>query len=249
MAQAAQRGMVVLTPEHVQIRLVPAGLGSRFIALTVDFFLIVALIMLILWTLTTFLQGLGAVVSTVAIFVVNWGYHIYFEVRHRGQSIGKRVAGLRVVDRRGLPISVQQSFIRTIVRVLDMAPLAYGVGALVALHDQYGRRLGDFAADTLVIQERQPMAYKGQFTESRKYNTLRTAHVTRMIRHRISLEEREFLLTLCLRADRLNDKARYDLMEEVGEHYRKKLNLEDEHLSGENLVRALTAVIYDRGEA
>jgi uncharacterized RDD family membrane protein YckC len=246
LAQATQRGMVVLTPEHVQIRLVPAGLGSRFIALTVDFLFIVGIVQILSMLLQGFFGTIGVAASIASMFLIMWGYHIYFEVRHHGRTFGKRAVGLRVVDRRGLPITLQQSFIRNIVRALDSAPLAYALGGMVSLHDAYGRRLGDFAADTLVIQERQPMAYKGQFTESRKYNSLRTPQVTRLIRHRISLEEREFLLTLCLRADRLNDKMRYDLMEEVGEHYRKKLEIEDEHLSGENLVRALTAVLYDR---
>lgn len=246
MAQATQHGMVVLTPEHVQIRLIPAGLGSRFIALTLDFIIIVGLVALANSILTSLFGAVGAAASIASIFLIMWGYHIYFEVRHQGRSLGKRAAGLRVVDRRGLPITLQQSFIRNIVRALDSAPVAYALGGMVSLHDAYGRRLGDFAADTLVIQERQPMAYKGQFTESRKYNSLRTPQVTRLIRHRVSLEDREFLLTLCLRADRLNDKMRYDLMEEVGEHYRKKLEIEDEHLSGENLVRALTAVLYNR---
>jgi hypothetical protein len=117
---------------------------------------------------------------------------------------------------------------------------------LISMLHPHQRRLGDIAADTLVIQERPPLTYTGTFTEARKYNSLRTPQVLRMIRHRISLEEREFLLALCLRAEQLDSKARYDLMEDVGEHYRRKLNIDDPHLSGENLVRALTAVIFDR---
>ena len=57
-------------------------------------------------------------------------------------------------------------------------------------------------------------------------------------------EEREFLLALCLRAEQLDPQARYDLMEEVGDFYRLKLAIDDEHLSGENLVRDLTGVVF-----
>ncbi len=65
-----------------------------------------------------------------------------------------------------------------------------------------------------------------------------------MIRNRIGLEEREFLLALCIRADGLDPSARYDLMEEVGLHYKRKLGVDDPFLSGENLVRDLTSLLF-----
>ena len=96
----------------------------------------------------------------------------------------------------------------------------------------------------MVIRDAQPLAYKGQLASDRRHNSLRTPRVLRAIRNRISLEEREFLLTLCLRADRMSAEARYDLMEEVAAVYREKLGIEEEQMSGENLVRDLTAVLF-----
>jgi hypothetical protein len=107
------------------------------------------------------------------------------------------------------------------------------------------RRLGDILADTLVVRDAQPLAYRGTLAAERRHNSLRTPRVLRLARHRISLEEREFLLTLCLRADRMTAEARYDLMEEVAREYRKKLGIEEEQMSGENLVRDLTAVLFN----
>ncbi|MBI5369398.1 MAG: RDD family protein [Planctomycetes bacterium] len=112
---------VILTPEHVQLRLRPAGLGARFLALLVD--------AVIVFGAATFIRiGLGMVLpqsvvsmlGMVTTFVLVWGYQIYFEVWGRGQTPGKRALGLRVVDGRGLPITLPQSFIRNIVRVLDL---------------------------------------------------------------------------------------------------------------------------------
>jgi hypothetical protein len=51
-----------------------------------------------------------------------------------------------------------------------------------------------------------------------------------------------------MRADRLEPSARYDLMEEVGAWYRKRLEIDAPHLSNENLVRDLTAALYNVGE-
>ncbi len=149
-----------------------------------------------------------------------------------------------MVDGRGLPITLAQSFMRNVVRVLDFAPLFYGLGGLVSLFDRDHRRLGDIVADTLVVRERTPLRPEGKLRLDRRFNALREPATLRRIRQRVGLEEREFLLTLCLRADRLREQARYDLMEEVGSHYRRRLEIDAPHLSNENLVRDLTAVLY-----
>ena len=193
-------------------------------------------------------RGIALAVFITANFLLTWGWHIYFETRHQGRTPGKRALRLRVIDARGLPVSLYQSLVRNITRVLDFAPLFYGIGAIASLSSSTRRRLGDVIADTLVIRDAQPLAYKGQLAAERRYNSLRTPRVQRLIRHRISLEEREFLLALCLRADRMSAAARYDLMEEVAATYRRTLGLEEESISGENLVRDLTAVLFNAHE-
>jgi uncharacterized RDD family membrane protein YckC len=236
---------VILTPEHVPIRLTPAGLGSRFLAVLLDFFIASAIVLLVARLAALVLPpGMARAFYTTTSFVVLTGYHIWFEVRSQGRTLGKRATGLRVVDGRGLPITLEQSFVRNVVRVLDFLPLFYGVGGLVSLIDRDRRRLGDILADTLVVQERSPLLPQGELRLDRRYNTLSAPALRRRIKQRVSLEEREFLLSLCLRADRLTESARYDLMEQVGDHYRRRLDIFDPHLSNENLVRDLTAVLY-----
>ena len=241
-----ERAPVVMTPEHVPIRLFPAGLGIRFIALIVDFMIVMlvnAMVYVILSALLPFGLGMGAV--TAVTFVIQWAYHVWFEVRRQGQTPGKALCRLRVVDRRGLPITFQQSFVRNMLRALDFAPAFYGVGGLVSLLDRSNRRVGDIVADTLVIHERKPPDASRHLAEARRFNTLRTPRVLRRIRHQVSLEEREFLLALCLRAPRMDAKARFDLMEETGNHYRDVLGVDDPHLSGENLVRGLLSILFE----
>jgi uncharacterized RDD family membrane protein YckC len=244
------RERLILTPEHVQIRLTPAGLGSRFLALVVDGSLLLSLAGFAAQVARVLLPGaLGQLVGASSAFLITWGYHVYFEVRHQGRSPGKALVGLRVVDGRGLPIGLEQSFVRNVVRVLDFAPLGYGLGAAVAQVDREGRRLGDLAADTLVIREGREYEYDRRASRSRDFNSLRTPRVLRLLRHRVSLEEREFLSTLCMRAEELENRARFDLMEDVARWYRVTLEIDDPHLSGENLVRGLTAILYsDRGK-
>ncbi|HUR79768.1 MAG TPA: RDD family protein [Thermoanaerobaculia bacterium] len=238
--------LVITTPEHVPIRLEPAGAGSRFLATLVDTFIVngigVVLMSILIAVLPT---GIALALGVTINFMLTWSWHVYFEVRMQGRTPGKRALRLRVIDARGLPVSLYQSLVRNITRALDFAPAFYGIGAIATLVTRSRRRLGDIVADTLVIRDTQPLAYKGQLASDRRHNTLRTARVLRLARHRISLEEREFLLTLCLRADRMSPEARYDLMEDVARVYREKLGLEVESLSGENFVRDLTGVLFN----
>lgn len=236
---------LILTPEHVQIELTPAGLGSRFLALVVDSSLLLVLAGFAAMLARTLLPGaVGSLLAAAVAFAVSWGYHVYFEVRHQGRSPGKALVGIRVVDGRGLPISLEQSFVRNVVRALDFAPLGYGLGALVAQLDREGRRLGDIAADTLVIREGRSFRHDRRGTPSRAFNSLRTPRMLRLLRQRVGLEERELLGTLCARAEELEAGARFDLMEDVARLYRAKLGIDDPHLSGENLVRGLAAVLF-----
>ena len=238
--------ITITTPEHVPIRLEPAGVGSRFLATMIDTLIVNGIGMVVMLTLMAILPtGLAMGIGVTVNFLLTWGWHVYFEVRKQGRTIGKRALRLRVIDARGLPVSLYQSLVRNITRALDFAPAFYGIGGIATMMSRSRRRLGDIVADTLVVRDAQPLAYQGQFAYDRRHNTLRTPRVLRLARHRISLEEREFLLTLCLRADRMSPEARYDLMEDVAAAYRKKLALETESISGENFVRDLTAVLFN----
>jgi len=233
------------------VRLAPAGLGSRALAAGIDLGLIVAAASFVSTMVMTALPvaGLGMAVAITVSFLIQWGWHVYFETRHDGRSPGKRLLGLRVVDGRGLPIGLAQSFVRTVVRVLDSMPLLYGLGGLVCQVDRHRRRLGDLVADTLVIREGRSFTPAASLARAPEYNSLRVPRVLRLIRRRVSLEEREFLLTLVLRADEMEDRARFDLMEDVARHYRPRLGIDESRLSGESLVRGLTAVLFAEGPA
>jgi uncharacterized RDD family membrane protein YckC len=241
--------VTITTPEHVPIRLEPAGAGSRFLATLIDAVLVLAISSMVGRLLAMALpRGIALALTITINFVLTWGWHVYFETRRQGRTPGKRALKLRVIDARGLPVSLYQSLVRNITRALDFAPAFYGIGAIAVMLTPARRRIGDVVADTLVVRDTQPLTYKGQLASDRRHNSLRTPRVLRLIRHKIGLEEREFLLTLCIRADRMSPEARYDVMEEVAGVYREKLGVEAESISGENFVRDLTAVLFNPRE-
>lgn len=161
----------IQTPENVAFGYQVAGIGSRFLACIVDTILIVILqviiqsiLYLIFYALhinpfsgTKFSAWLAALFGLVA-FLFYWGYYIFFEMLWNGQSPGKRWVGLRVIRTDGTPITLAESFIRNLVRVIDLMPVAYGVGIIAMFVDGKSRRLGDMAANTLVVQDRAPIS-------------------------------------------------------------------------------------------
>jgi len=157
------RELTITTPEHVNIRLEPAGSGSRFLAILIDAFITTA-IASVIYTVAVniFPRLVAAAIFVTASFLLTWGWHVYFEVKRHGRTPGKRALSLRVIDARGLPVTLYQSIVRNATRMVDFLPVFYGVGGLVSMLRRDRRRLGDVLADTLVIRESQPLAYRGE---------------------------------------------------------------------------------------
>ena len=149
----------VETPEQIDINFQQAGIGSRFYAALIDFLLLLLVALIGYYVNERFISELGDIfgkwlsaLGGIIVFALNWGYYIIFEITTNGQSLGKRVLGLRVIKEGGYPISFADSAIRNLVRIADFLPFFYGVGLLVMLINKNWQRLGDLAAGTLVIK-------------------------------------------------------------------------------------------------
>lgn len=97
-----------------------------------------------------------AAVGLVLIFLLRSGYFVYFELVWQGQSPGKRAVGLRVVTDDGGELGFWHATVRNLVRPIDALPGSYGFGVVTALLNPRGKRLGDFAAGTVVVREVPP---------------------------------------------------------------------------------------------
>jgi hypothetical protein len=82
---------------------------------------------------------------------VVWAYPVVFEAMWHGQTPGKRAMGLRVVAGDGAPVGWMASFVRNLMRTVDMLPLGYAFGLASSLVDPWSRRLGDIVARTMVV--------------------------------------------------------------------------------------------------
>jgi uncharacterized RDD family membrane protein YckC len=159
----------IQTPENVAFDYHVAGIGSRFLSTMIDMILIVLIEVVVIFAMQLVLRAFGDETTSnklsawvIALFglvtwAFFWGYYVFFELLWNGQSPGKRWVGLRVIRGDGMPISMSESFIRNLVRIIDFLPATYGIGVITMFIDKQSRRLGDLAAGTLVVLDRAPM--------------------------------------------------------------------------------------------
>ena len=150
------------TPENVAFGYSVAGIGSRFLAALVDTTLIALLQLVVIIVSAVGLNAanlsdvIGPWVSAIfglLAFLLFWGYYIFFEMLWNGQSPGKRWVGLRVIRVDGTPVTLAESVIRNLVRLIDFLPFGYGVGVVTMFVNEQARRLGDLAAGSLVVHD------------------------------------------------------------------------------------------------
>ena len=145
--------ITIETPEGLTLELSLAGVGSRFAAAIVDWMIQLS-IFIALYILLLRIGSSGAAIFAVASFLLLFGYDVAFEVLNSGRTPGKRMNGLRVVRDGGRPITFTASTIRNLVRVVDLLPGTYLVGAISIVVSSRNQRLGDIAAGTLVVRDR-----------------------------------------------------------------------------------------------
>jgi uncharacterized RDD family membrane protein YckC len=153
------------TPELVAIEMPLAGIGSRFIAVLIDTLIWgagLAILGLIAWAFQPALQAFNGLsyqwavaLSTIALFALNWGYFTAFEAFWNGRTPGKRVARIRVIQRSGRAIGIFESMARNFIRYVDQIPFFYAVGVIAVFATRQHQRLGDLAAGTLVVRDRE----------------------------------------------------------------------------------------------
>ncbi|HEY6400412.1 MAG TPA: RDD family protein [Blastocatellia bacterium] len=184
--------LVIETPEHVELQFSLATIGNRFLACAVDHTIQVVssiVIYFIARTLSPELRSAEGLIfsagkeislwivaaTVIAVFLVFFGYFIFFETIWSGQTPGKRWLKLRVIQEDGRPINFFAALARNLIRFADMVvPPFYSVGIVSVFASARAKRLGDYVANTVVVKERAAEAPK--FDEVFESEVIDSAH-------------------------------------------------------------------------
>lgn len=150
----------ITTPENIEVEYTLADIGSRVGAALIDLMLqtlvIIILgvaVLLVVYNAPDFWSQYYGWVIGISIFllaVITYGYFIVMELTMNGMTLGKKLLKIRTIRSNGQPITLKHSAIRNLFRVfIDM----YGVGAVMIFLTKQHKRIGDFAASTIVVAE------------------------------------------------------------------------------------------------
>lgn len=251
MAEQDQGRLRVKTPEGVSFTFTLASPVLRGAAWFVDKAAISTA-----WMVLSVIISLGGLISTdfargvlfVGYFVLATGYGIALEWLWNGQTLGKRLMRLRVMDERGLPLKFSQVVVRNVLRAVDSLPLAYLLGGTIALLSRKSQRLGDVAAATVVIHEPRLARPDLSALALAKYNSLRgQRHLAARLRANISPTLAYAALQAIGRRDQLEAEARVALFGDLAGHFRSLTPLPPETgegISDEQFVRNVVEVVF-----
>lgn len=144
----------IQTPEGVQLEVTLAGAGSRLAAQAIDSLIkFAAFITFGVFGGLSFGSAGVSIAWTILAFASFFLYETLFESLWTGYTPGKRAMGIRVVSADGGRLTFVSSTVRNLLRIVDFIPLLYVTGFLFVLFTAKNQRIGDLAANALVVRD------------------------------------------------------------------------------------------------
>jgi len=243
--------LIIKTPEGIEFSLLLAGPITRFLAWAIDLGTIIALITIlnvVFGLLGILSRDLAMAANIIGFFIVSIGYGILTEWYWQGQTLGKRLLRLRVMDEQGLRLKFSQIVIRNLLRFVDSLPALYLVGGLACLFNVRAQRLGDFAANTVVVwSPRIAEPDLNQLLES-KYNSFREyPHLEARLRQHVTALEAQIALESIVRRNDLDPGARIELFRELSGYFKSFVGFPQEATDGisdEQYIRNVIEALF-----
>src|SRR5208282_5287022 len=135
--------LIILTPEGISFTQHLAGPVTRFLAFAIDLAgiaLAAGILAQVLLLAAIVNADFALAARTLSYFVVTIGYSILLEWIWRGQTLGKRVLKIRVIDAEGYRLRPAQIVIRNLLRIVDTLPALYAVGGIACLFSKRSQR-------------------------------------------------------------------------------------------------------------
>jgi len=244
----------IRTPENIELTFQIAGIGRRVLAHMVDvvivsslsftMYLLTGIIIFVLTQSGANFKSLSEITSTwlfalviIVSTLLNLGYYLFFEVRWQGQTPGKRWSQLRVIKDNGQPLDFQSAFIRNLIRLVDQTFL---LGFVVVLFNGREKRLGDFAAGTLVIQE--------NTRQIQTRPTIPDATVPFINLNKLSPQDFLYIEEYLNRRTALSPSARQQVSQRLAQRYRYLLGDDNATLDADTLLELLHSSYLRAGQ-
>lgn len=197
-----------------------------------------------------FNQDLAAALYIIGFFLLYIGYGIGCEYFWKGQTVGKWMLGLRVMDMTGLELQFSQVVIRNLLRIFDQLPACGLVGGVTMLASKHRQRLGDLAAGTAVVRDRRSEPKDLSGLARGRYNSFLPHQILcARVRKLVPPEAGAVAVEALMRRDSLDDRARVRLFDELAEYFQTLVAFkasETEAITSEQYIRNIVEILYFR---
>jgi uncharacterized RDD family membrane protein YckC len=243
--------LIIKTPEGIEFSLRLAGPITRFLAWAIDMATIIAIITIlnvVFGLLGILSRDLAMAGNIIVFFIVSIGYGILTEWYWQGQTLGKRLLRLRVMDEQGLRLQFSQVVIRNLLRFIDSLPVLYLVGGLACLFNKRAQRLGDFAANTVVVWS--PRIAEPDLNQllEHKYNSFREyPHLEARLRQNVTPLEAQIAIESIVRRNELDPRARVALFRDLCGYFKSIVSFPQQATDGisdEQYIRNVVEALY-----
>lgn len=142
----------ILSSQGIRIHQEPASFAARLAAFSIDFML-----MGIAWSVlfatygAGLLSGMNNVMAIILVILIPYLYPLISETVASGQTLGKKLLHIRVVDLEGGGPKISAFILRWLILPLDVFGSA-GIGPLCVFFTKHQQRLGDLVAGTWVVR-------------------------------------------------------------------------------------------------
>jgi len=144
------------TAQNVKIVQNVAGVGERILAFLIDGLVIGVYILVLVFVLSSLELGDDTgIIMGLTIGLPVTLYHLLWEMLWNGRSPGKAAMGLRIVKLDGTKPAFSNYILRWLLRIIDITATSGALALVSILLNGKGQRIGDIAASTTVITEKQ----------------------------------------------------------------------------------------------
>ena len=243
------RDLRIRTAEHVGISYDVAGIGNRVLAAFLDVLFILVIVLglsfivirailpqLLLPQSTDF--TIAAVLIVVLYLLTPFAYWVVLETFWNGQTLGKRIVGIRVLRDDGSPVGFFAIAARALLRILDLVPILLPVDIVLMVGSRKGQRLGDFVAGTVVVKARVERDFA-------KLRTRASAAPADLTVRGLSGEGQRLVREFALREQALQPPARAEVARAIARSVRPAIPESASHPDDVEFLRAVAAALRD----
>ncbi|PHI20529.1 hypothetical protein CEQ90_07190 [Lewinellaceae bacterium SD302] len=231
------RNITIRTTQNVSIEYELSGSLPRVFAFLIDMLIVFGVYLLLGFLVIFNLNWPEMFVLFFSPLLIFFIYYYFFEMLGQGQTPGKRIQQIRVLRADGKDPTPGDFLLRTLFLLPD-AWFSLGIPAILLINTTpKAQRLGDLAAGTVVVKNRSSRSFLLSDIQSIK---TRADHVPSFPGiQRFSEADMLLIKSSLKRLDEYRNPAHQEVVDELAATCRFKLEIEDDGLSSQDLLKVL----------